>query len=109
MGGEDRHDLDLTQPLHRRISVDSRLAHSHQRAPERIRLGWSCWVQLGRPPPSLAMVRLGQIGEFEINCEGLRRLVRANQVELLHNLLRPLHQFGSGCAPRVCVFLPLLD
>ena len=55
------------------------------------------------------MVRLGQIGEFEINCKGLRGLVRVNKVELFHNLLRSLHQFGGGCGPRVCVFFPLLD
>ena len=53
-------------------------------------------IQFAGAAAALAMVGLGQIGQFEISREGLGHLVGAGQVHPGNHFLRLEHQFGRG-------------
>ena len=52
-------------------------------------------VQFASAAAALAVVGLGEIGEFEICREGLRHLVGAGQIHRGDNFLRLEHEFGQ--------------
>jgi hypothetical protein len=77
---EDGDDLDARQEFERLFARRPRAAHAAERAAEspllRLRAD-----HLGRPAPALAVVRLGEVGQLEVDGEGFGQAVSRGEVQ----------------------------
>ena len=77
MRREDRRDRDLPEGDDGILHRESHLFHAPQRSAKRARKRRIIAVQLARAPPALAVVRFGEISEYEIGRERFSDLVGA--------------------------------
>src|ERR1043166_8435858 len=68
---EDGRDVNLAQRFQQSLSGDPRRTQADQGAAKRAAQQGFPALQTGSPATALAMIGLGQVGEFEINGESL--------------------------------------
>ena len=72
MSREDRNHHDALQPVQRFFRGDADTLHLAQRAAQRSALRVSFFGKLQRNTAALAMIRLGEIDQFEVESKGAR-------------------------------------
>ncbi len=111
MRSEHGRDADAAKQCQRLFPRNTRCAKATQGAAEAAALRHGRSMEQRRAPPTLAVICLGEIDEFEIKREGTRQEKRGARVggDLVGDLLRlmQMHKPGSEIAP--CVGLTACD
>src|ERR1041385_4561158 len=111
MGSEDKYDFYLRQPLECLLLSDAGITHPAQSAQKRSGLGQQLRRRLGSAAAAFAMIGLSEVGQFEIDRERFRHLMRVSDIQTTDNLLGTFEQalLVVDIVPRLGVQLAMLD
>ncbi len=90
--GEDGDDLDAAQRVERFVATEPRVLHAAQGAAEGAGLRRAFGAQLRGDAAALAVVRLGDVGQLEVDGEGFRQPVRLFGLDARDDVLGALRE-----------------
>src|SRR5205823_10630519 len=99
MRGKDWLYFDVLQRCQRLLRAHTRISYSEQGPAERTRQRCLGGVQLSRAPAALAVIGFSQVGQLEINGEGLGDLMGLLHTQRLNNIASLVHVMAARLRP----------